>query len=158
MYYNLTQKTNRRRFIKYANFLLEKQKSCVLLVDESGRTPNQNSYIHVLCRIVAMETGVTELYAKQIYFKELANPGIFVTSTKDDIAGHIVKVVRSSSDLSVTEMSRAIDGFITWAAENGISLPKAKIKDDGTLEFVSETDKKAFEAAKIATSQAEKYI
>lgn len=158
MYYDLTTVGGRKKFVRYANSLLEKKRTCVCLVDESGRTPNQNSYVHVLCRIVAMETGVTEVYAKQVYFKELANHEIFVTSTKDDIAKRMVKVVRSSCDLTVTEMTKAIKNFINWAADNGIVLPEANIDDDGTISFSSEEQQRAYEQAKIEASKNEQYL
>lgn len=34
---------------------------------------------------LAVETGVTEAYAKQVYFKRLANPSVFITTTKDKL-------------------------------------------------------------------------
>ena len=46
------------------------------------KTLEQNGYLHVLCRIMAMETHVSERYAKYVYFKQLANPEIFTGSAE----------------------------------------------------------------------------
>lgn len=157
MNYDLSIKDERRRFVKRANELLSKQRSNVCLKDESNRTPNQNSYIHVLCRIMAMETGVSERYAKQVYFKQSANPDIFNSITRDPITGKPTPFQRSSSELTIPEMSTAIDHFIFWAAEQGYKLPEASLGPDGSLTFKSEEDKKAFHQAQISTSKLDEY-
>lgn len=158
MNYDLSVKEERANFIRRANLLLRKQKNNVALKDESNRTLNQNSYIHVLCRIMASQTGVTEAYAKQVYFKELANSELFVTTTKDDMTGKIVTYHRSTSDLTVPEMRKAITRFREWSSENGYYLPEATVADDGTLSFASERDKTAYHQALIQTSKVEQYL
>lgn len=158
MNYNLSNKEDRGRFVKRANKLLEKQQTNVCLIDESNRTLNQNSYIHVLCRILAADTGQTTEYAKQVYFKELANPDIFITVTKDAVTNQMVKYTKSTSSLTINEMRRAIDNFRKWAANNGYYLPEANMSDDGSLSFASDNDKQAFNQAVIETSKVEDYI
>lgn len=155
MNYDLTNKENRKRFIQRCNSLLKNQRNNVVLIDESNRTLNQNRYIHVLCRILANDVGVTEEYAKQVYFKELANRDIFVTFTKDPIADKMVEVHRSTCDLTIEEMSRAITRFIAWAAENGYVLPEATLNDDGTMTFNDDQSNEAFHQAEIETSKDE---
>lgn len=158
MNYDLSIKEERKKFIRRANSLLKNQRTLVSLKDESNRTLNQNGYIHVLCRIMANDTGVTEAYAKQVYFKELANPDIFCTVTKDTISGRMVKLIRSTCDLTITEMRKAIANFRNWASENGYYLPEANINDDGSLSFASNDDKAAFHQAQIQTSKNEQYL
>ena len=158
MNYDLTNKDDRKSFIRRANQLLKLQRNNVAIIDESNRTLNQNSYIHVLCSILASDIGVTEHYAKQVYFKEMANPDIFITTSKDTITGKMVKFVRSTCDLSLAEMRRAIENFRTWASENGYYLPEATIADDGTMSFATADDKKAFHQATIMTSRVEGYL
>ena len=153
MNYNLTNKEDRKRFIRYANSLLKNKKSLVSLDDKSNRTLSQNCYIHVLCRVMAQETGTTEYYAKQVYFKELANPDLFLRVTKDPLTGQMVKTIRSSTELTIQEMSKAIDNFIAWAAEQGYTMPEATSNTDGTMSFKSITDEKAFNQAEIETSK-----
>ena len=158
MNYDLTDKQQRSRFIKRCNALLKNQRNNVCLIDESGRTLSQNKYIHVLCRILAADIGVTEQYAKQVYFKSLANPGMFVTVSKDPLTGEMVKTIRSTCDLTIEEMRKAIDGFRRWAAENGYELPEATLQDDGTMTFEKDGDKIAFHQAEIETSKMEEYL
>lgn len=155
MNYDLTNKENRRRFIARCNSLLKNQRNNVCLIDESNRTLNQNRYIHVLCRILAQDVGVTEEYAKQVYFKELANPDIFITRTKDPITNEFIKITKSTCDLTIDEMRRAISGFIRWAAENGYELPEASLNDDGTMSFGDDNNDAAFHQAEIETSKEE---
>jgi hypothetical protein len=155
MNYDLSQKDDRAKFVKYANSLLRNQRTNVQLRDESGRTLNQNCYLHVLCRILAQDIGVSEAYAKQVYLKTLACPDIFVTVTKDPITNDLVKVIRSTKDLTVPEMRHVITGFREWASHNGYYLPDATIADDGTMSFPTEKDKQAFHQAEIMTSKDE---
>lgn len=147
MIYDLSIKEDRLRFVKRANELLGSMRTRVSLLDESTRTLNQNSYIHVLFRIIADYTGESEEYAKQVYFKELANPDIFVKLSKDPITGKMIKYIRSSSEITVSEMSRAIDNFIRWAAENGVELPEAQVGPTGEMIFASQQDADAFHQA-----------
>lgn len=158
MNYDLTDKEQRKRFVRYANSLLKNQRTLVALEDHSNRTVSQNCYIHVLCRIMASETGVTEYYAKQVYFKELANPDIFVRVTKDPLTGKVVKTVRSSTELSVNEMSRAINRFIIWAGEQGYVMPEATSDDSGLMTFNSDEDARAFNQAQVETNKVEQYL
>jgi len=153
MNYDLTDKQQRRKFVKYANSLLKNKRTLVSLEDKSNRTLSQNCYIHVLCRILAQDTGVTEYYAKQVYFKELANADIFVHPTKDALTGKMIRTVRSSADLSIQEMAKAITNFRNWASEQGYYLPEATLNDDGTMTFNDERDKEAFRQAEIETSK-----
>ena len=158
MNYDLTIKEERKKFIQRANALLAKQRSNVCLKDESNRTLNQNSYIHILCRILAQDTGVTESYAKQVYFKEIANPDIFVRLTKDTLTNQMIRTVRSTCDLTIDEMRRAITNFRNWSMEQGYYLPEANINDDGTVTFTSDKEKQAFHQAEIQTSKIEEYL
>lgn len=155
MNYDLTIKEERNSFIKRANSLLKKQRVNVSLKDESERTLKQNSYIHVLCRIMATQIGVTEAYAKQVYFKDIANPDVFVTTTKDKVTGQMVKYYRSTCDLTIPEMRKAIAQFRTWASDNGYYLPEATIADDGTMSFTTQADADAYHQALIQTSKFE---
>ena len=153
MIYDLSQKDSRKKFVKRCNDLLNKMRTVVSLTDESDRTLNQNSYVHVLCRIMAEETGQTDEYAKQVYFKELANPDIFITVTKDPITGKMIKFTKSSANLTIKEMARAIGNFIKWAAEQGYELPEAESNADGTVTFSSQQDENAFHQAELITSK-----
>lgn len=71
MLYNLSIPLDRERFAARANALLQKG-SVVELTEKTLRTHNQNSYLHLIIGVVAMEVGVTLEYAKKEYFKKLS--------------------------------------------------------------------------------------
>lgn len=161
MTYDLANPLHREQFKRYVNKLFTGKKK-VELIDKSVRTLLQNSYLHVLCRIMAVETGVTEKYAKEEYFKHQANPDIFVKEMEDPLTGEVKEILGDSSDLSVKEMAIAIDKFRMWAAQQGVYLPEAHLKgeteDDEHMEFASDVDKQAFEQAIVETGRFEKFL
>lgn len=121
MQYDLANQLQRQTFITRCKALLDKG-VVVDLAERTFRSRNQNSYLHLLIGVVAMETGTTVAYAKEWYFKRLCNKDLFVTTRADRYAGQ-VELVRSSADLTQEEMSMAIDRFKRWGSENGIYMP-----------------------------------
>lgn len=121
MQYNLATELDQERFVNRANALLNKG-VVVELTEKTFRSPNQNRYLHLLIGIIAMETGVGLDYAKREYFKRLVNRDIFVIKRSDKYAGEI-EDLRSSADLTIEEMSMAIDRFKRWGVENGFYMP-----------------------------------
>lgn len=153
MNFDLSVKEDRQKFVLRVMSLLEKGKTNVSLTDESNRTLNQNSYLHVLCRIMANETGVSTDYAKQIYFKKLANRELFCYTSTDTLTGKTVNVTRSTGELTVPQMQQAITNFRNWAAEQGYYLPSAFTDDSEKVTFTSKKDAKAFHKAEIELSK-----
>lgn len=121
MLYDLSSELQRKSFLARVEHLLERG-SAVELTDKTSRTRNQNSYLHLLLGVVAMETGNTLADVKEYYFKNVCNSDIFHRQHRDKIGNYIVHI-RSSADLTKEEMSMAIDRFKRWGAENGIYLP-----------------------------------
>ena len=121
MTYNLANEFQRKAFLARCEDCMEKA-SVVELTAKTFRSRNQNSYLHLLIGAVAMETGTTLAYAKEVYFKRLINPDLFIQERTDRYAGR-VEVIRSTTDLTMQEMSMAIDRLKRWGAENGIFLP-----------------------------------
>lgn len=122
MLYNLSQTLDKERFKAKAKALLNKG-VVVELTERVKRTKAQNAYLHLICGVVALETGNPVQYVKDEYFKRLCNKEIFVVTYKDNFIGKEVEVLRSSTDLEIEEMSTAIDRFKKWAADLGIYLP-----------------------------------
>ena len=121
MQYDLANQLQRNHFETRCKALLDK--GCVVdLAERTFRSRNQNSYLHLLIGVVAMETGNTLAYCKEWYFKRLCNKDLFVITKSDRYAGQ-VELVRSSADLTQEEMSMAIDRFKRWGSENGIYMP-----------------------------------
>jgi len=127
MQYNLATDLDQERFVNRANALLQKG-VIVELTEKTFRSPNQNRYLHLLIGVVAMETGVGLEYAKREYFKKLVNKDLFVIKKSDRFAGEI-EDLRSSADLTIEEMSMAIDRFKRWGYENGFYMPSPEDTD-----------------------------
>ena len=121
MQYDLTSDFQRKAFLSRVDSLMERG-AVVELTEKTFRTRNQNSYLHLLIGVVAMETGNTLEDVKREYFKDLVNPDIF-RYYRTDNRGNTIRVYRSSADVSKEEMSMAIDRFKRWGAENGIYMP-----------------------------------
>jgi hypothetical protein len=121
MQYDLKSDYQLKAFQSKVEKLLERG-AVVELTEKTFRSRNQNSYLHLLIGVVAMETGNTLEDVKREYFKDLVNPDIF-RSYRTDNRGNTIRVYRSSADVSKEEMSIAIDRFKRWGAENGIYMP-----------------------------------
>ena len=131
MIYNLSLPLDRERFASRANAQLRKG-SVVELTEKTLRTQKQNNYLHLLLGVIAMDVGVRLKVAKEDYFKRLINHDIFVRKVHDKFLGER-EDIRSSRDLSVEEMTIAIDRLRRWGAENGYYLPspedEARLRD-----------------------------
>lgn len=122
MTYDLSNDFHRKQFLARCDNLLAKG-SCVELREMTGRSLNQNRYLHLIIGAVAIETGNDLAYTKEMYFKRLVNPDLFVVKKDDRFVGE-TDVLRSSRDITREDMSTAIDRFKKWAAENGMFLPE----------------------------------
>lgn len=127
MTYNLATELDRQRAETRFHSLLARG-AVITLTEKVQRSINQNSYLHLIIAAVAMEVGVPLDYAKEVYYKRLANGALFVRSNDDPLAGK-VETLRSSTELSKEEMSASIDRFKVWAAENGMYLPEPGDKE-----------------------------
>lgn len=157
MTYDLSNPLHRKQFETRVQSLLQRQASIVELTDASQRSPSQNKYLHVIIRILALETGVSEAYAKDKYFKEMANPGLFVRSVVDPITYETHTCLLSSSSLTVEQMSIAIDNFRRWSAQQGYYLPDATFDAEGTA-HIAPQDEEAYRQAVIETERNRSYI
>ena len=126
MKYDLSKSIDRERFKRRCNELFEKR-SFVELKDKSSRTLSQNKYLHLIIGYLASEVGVSHEYAKSEYYKKAANGEIFIRTMTDPVTGRETQTLRSSSGLTVEEMSITIDRFRDWSsAVAGIYLPEAR--------------------------------
>lgn len=124
MIYDLSKPLDRQKFKVRVNHLFAQGKQ-VELTEKTFRSLRQNSYLHCLLGILAIDQGLTIDYVKEFYYKRLVNPDIFVITKEDKMIGKI-EVLRSSKDLTKEEMSRSIDKLRNWASsELGCYLPSA---------------------------------
>ena len=124
MIYDLSKPLDREKFKLRVNHLFAQGKQ-VELVEKTFRSLRQNSYLHCILGILAIDQGLTIEYVKENYYKKLVNPDIFVVTKEDKIIGKI-EVLRSSKELTKEEMSKSIDKLRNWASsELGCYLPSA---------------------------------
>ena len=121
MIYDLSKQIDRSRAEKrFVQLMGEAVK--IELKKKVKRSLNQNSYLHVIIGFFALETGYTSVEAKQIY-KE-CTPQVYEYK-KDD-----KKFIRSSADISTSEMSITINRFRDYSSsEAGVYLPSADEKE-----------------------------
>ena len=118
--------TDRDAYKRCINKLYEERKTLKIYVLEGKRTLLQNAYQNIIIRVFACQYGDTEKRVKKEFFKKTCNSDIFSIEKKDK-RGNIIKGLRSSADLTVSEMSTAIERFKNWSViEAGIYLPENK--------------------------------
>ena len=124
MLYDLRNPLDRERFKRRCNALYQKQ-GIVDLSEKTQRSIQQNKFLHLLLGYLAMETGNTLDYVKEVFYKRAANKELFLREKEDEILGK-VEYLRSSADLSKEEMTLSIDRFRDWSSQTaGIYLPAA---------------------------------
>lgn len=97
--------------------------ACVELTEKRHMALNQNKYLHIVLGVVAIAYGETVEDVKEYYFKRLVNPQIFIRDKILKATGEEIQCVRSTRDLTVEELSTALDRFIMWASQEGIYIP-----------------------------------
>lgn len=91
------------------------------------RSLSQNSYLHLILGWFALEYGERLEYIKVEYFKRLVNPQIFEFEFVNRKTGEVRTELKSTADLTTSEMTIAIDRFRDYASkEAGIYLPEPK--------------------------------
>lgn len=127
MLYDLKKNIDRKKAQLRFDHLMEKQYK-IELKRRGKRTLNQNSYIHLLFGIFAADSGDDMEYVKQEVFKRECNPDIFLTQI-DGVVGK-KECLKSSKDIEIPEMAKAITRFRDWSsATQGIYLPSADEQD-----------------------------
>jgi hypothetical protein len=122
MLYDLKDPLDRERFKRRCNALFKKQ-GIVDLSEKVKRSSQSNRYLHLLLGYLALETGNSLDYAKEVFYKRTANKEIFVREKEDDLIGK-TEYLRSSADLTQEEFSVSIDRLRDWSSQvAGIYLP-----------------------------------
>ena len=111
--------------------MIEKKAKIELSEKKDNRTIKQNSYLHAVLTIFAIEYGDKLEYVKQIMFKQLINPEIFKAEYINKKTGEVREDWKSTKDLTTDELSKAIERFRNFASEQGIYIMSAdEFKDN----------------------------
>lgn len=130
MRYNLEKAIDKQKFKERCNRLFEEQAIVDLTKWTPKRTLPQNRYLHLLFTWFAIEYGESADYVKQYFYKQVANPDIFLTQFVNVKTGEVREDWKSTKDLSVDEMRVSIERFRDWASKEAeIYLPSADERD-----------------------------
>lgn len=122
--YNLSNPLQAESFKARAARLLQKKVIVELSERKPQRSHRQNAYLHVALSYFGAQTGYTMAEVKEWYFKRECNAELFVRVITDSITGKQRERLRSSAELTVDEMTTAIERFRVWASkEAGIYIP-----------------------------------
>lgn len=122
MLYDLKNPLDRERFKRRCNALFKKQ-GIVELSEKTTRSNQSNRYLHLILGYLAIETGNSLEYVKDVFYKRTANKDIFVRIKDDELLGQ-TEYLRSSASLSQEEFSASIDRLRDWSSQvAGIYLP-----------------------------------
>lgn len=126
--YNLKNEYEAQNFLEHARQLvLEAGKKDFCMVElkkkHPQRTLQQNKYLYVLLGYYAQEFGYSIDEVKQDIFKRQCNKDLFERSRVNK-RGNEVVYLRSSAELSTSEMTLAIERFRNYSsAVAGLYLP-----------------------------------
>lgn len=123
MLYDLSNELSRKQFSVRVKHLWEKRAGIVELTDKSRRSFNQNSYLHAILGVLALETGNSLEVVKREIYKKRINPDLYVRMKADPVLGE-VETIRSSRDLTKEEFSLSLDRYKKFCSENGIYIPE----------------------------------
>ena len=118
MRYNLSNPKELEEATEFLKSSAIRGKTVELKVWSPPRSGQQNRYLHLLINVFAVATGFNAEQSK-ILFKRNVNKDIFVMYEQGE------PFLRSTRDLSVEEMSKAIERFKEYGRENDIDMPDA---------------------------------
>ncbi len=105
---------------EYLDKLIDKKVFFELKEKKRQRTNQQNRYLHLIFKQVAIETGYSINEVKQVIFKKVVNSDIFVRYSEFNGVEYLI----STSELDTLEMTRAIERFRDYCSlEFGIYIP-----------------------------------
>ena len=83
MLYDLRNPLDRERFKRRCNALYQKQ-GIVDLSEKTKRSSQSNRYLHLILSYLAIETGNTLDYVKEVFYKRTANKELFLREKEDE--------------------------------------------------------------------------
>lgn len=126
MKYNTAINLEAQKAFAYLAELTGKQQVVEVKKVVAKRSLPQNSYLHLLIGMFALETGNRLADTKDLY--KWVNRDLYYSKKK--IGGEIFVTVRSSADLDKDEMTKSIERWREWSAEQGYPLPSAMTAEE----------------------------
>jgi len=124
-FYNGSKPIDQQRAIAKIQFLIKNGRVFELTEKKRTRSISQNSYLHLILSIYALEMGETLKYTKEYTFKKEVNRDIFFRERINVKTGEIRDEWRSTASLDTKEMTICIDRFRHHSAKDlGLYLPE----------------------------------
>lgn len=139
MIYNLKQHIDRDKFKKRCNELFKAGRRVELTIKEN-KTLQQIRYLHLIIGWVAVSVGVSFGFAKVEYFKRLANYDLFFHGEEDPLYDKVKIMIRSTSTLTTSEMTEAIERFRNWSAMTEAGHPGVYLPEPNELDYLNEIE------------------
>lgn len=125
--YNGSKPIDQERSKQRLLWLIANEKVFELTEKKRTRSISQNSYLHLILSIYALEMGETLKYTKEETFKKEINRDIFYFERVNYKTGEVRDEWRSTSNLNTKEMTICIDRFRNHAAKDlGLYLPEPR--------------------------------
>ena len=115
MIFNLKYPNDVKAAYAYLDNLMENQAKVEITKKSPIRSLAQNRYFYLCLGYYATEFGYTVDEVKFSLFKVKCNPELFIRK-RTNKRGEEVQYVRSSKELTTTEMNTAIERFRNWSA------------------------------------------
>lgn len=90
--------------------------------EPKSRSLPQNSYLHVLCKVLAEETGETLVRMKRLAV--LSALGVEDGTARETLLGQEFLEVRRTSDLTKGEAAKVLDWLLQQCSFCGVTPPK----------------------------------
>jgi hypothetical protein len=110
-----------QRFNGLVRELEGKRIELCLRPEVTGRTIDQNSYLHVLAKLIAKESGESLDRVKRLAVLETL--GIEAGTEREIILGREITIVRRTSELMKEEASRVIEWMLDKCTFLGVRVP-----------------------------------
>ena len=138
MLYDLSNPLHSEQFKLRVNKLYQSKAVVELTEKKTKRSIPQNKYLHLILGYFGVETGNDLNWVKREYFKKLCNKDIFIREREDSITKANVKYLRSTADLTMDEITTAIEKFRNWSSkEAGVYIPSS---DEHELLMIAEME------------------
>lgn len=126
MIFNLKNPHEHSKYKEYVNKLFDQKAVVEVKKKNPQRSLAQNSFLHTLLAYFGCEYGCSLEEAKIDFYKRTCNKEIF-ERRKINKQGVEITYLRSSSELSTSEMALSIDRFRHWSSSvAGIYLPSSE--------------------------------
>jgi len=125
--FNGQKPIDQQRAIQRLQFLIKNEKVFEIIEKRRTRSISQNSFLHLILSVYALEMGETLKYTKEEIFKKEINKDVFLCERVNIKTGEIRHDWRSTSTLNTKEMTTCIDRFRHHAAKDlGLYLPEPR--------------------------------